>query len=239
MTDPLDFDGEDLQEALSQASASLGIPTGSLEYEVVQEARRGFLGVGGRGVRIRVRLSGEGSPDAEQSRGRTSGRAIPSPSGTPEALRIQAFLEAFVAASPFEITFRVTEDEEKIRVDLDGPDRELLLERRGEALQALQVLLGRVAAQGGSSKLVFVDCSDFRRNREEELVEIAHLVAEKVKRLGEPQSLSPMNPYERRLIHLTLKDDPDLETRSDGEGFLKIITIYPRRPSAAPDSRLP
>ena len=140
MTDPLDFDGEDLQEALSQASASLGIPTESLDYEVVQEARRGFLGVGGRGVRIRVRLSGEGSPDAEPQRGGTSGRAIPSPAGSSEAPRIQAFLEAFVAASPFEITFRVTEDEERICVDLDGPDRELLLERRGEALRVRQVL---------------------------------------------------------------------------------------------------
>ena len=227
MGDATEFEGEDLEEALSRASESLGIPREDLDYEVMQEGRRGFLGVGGRGVRIRV---GGGEAEAETAQERPAAGAGngAAPLGATDSVRIQEFLEEFAAASPFEVEFRVTEDPETIRIDLDGRDRDLFLARRGEGLNALQVILGRIASQTGSTRAVFLDCGDFRRSREEELAEIALLMAERVKKLGEPQSLSPMNPYDRRLVHLALKDDPAVETRSDGEGFLKSVVIYPR-----------
>ena len=227
MAEEMEFEGEDLEEALSRASESLGIPREELDYEVMQEGRRGFLGVGGRGVRVRVRPREGRSPAPEDRVAKEAGEAVTAtPTGT-DSVRIQEFLKEFAAASPFEIEFRVTEDPETVRIDLDGKDRDLFLARRGEGLNALQVILGRIASQIGSSRAVFLDCGDFRRSRDEELAEIALLMAEKVKKLGEPQSLSPMNPYERRLVHLALKDDPAVETKSDGEGFLKSVVIYP------------
>jgi len=220
-----EFEGEDLEGALARASEALGVPREELDYQVMQEGRRGFLGVGGRGVRIRI-LGGEGeSPPPEPATGAGEEAAA---TAAADSVRIREFLAEFAGASPFEIEFSVTEDPATIRIDLDGRDRDLFLARRGEGLNALQVVLGRIASQTGSSRAVYLDCGDFRRGREEELAEIAILMAEKVKKLGEPQSLSPMNPYERRLIHLALKDDPAVETRSDGEGFLKSVVIYPR-----------
>jgi spoIIIJ-associated protein len=150
------------------------------------------------------------------------------PSTQDEARRLADFLSRFVEASPFEIHCHVTEEEERIRVELQGPDREMFLERRGEGLLSLQVLLGRVAAQEGISRPVFVDSGGFRQGREEEIAEIAILAAERVKKMKESQKLRPMDPYERRLVHIALKDDPDVETESEGEGFEKRVVIHPR-----------
>jgi len=229
--EPHEFEGADLEEALSHASASLRIPVDNLRYEVLQEGRRSFLGVGRRPVRIRVRpQEGVSTSEPETSRATvTSERESPGS----ETGAIRSFLSEFLSSSPFELEFRIVEDEERIQIDLDGPDRDLLLDRKGEAIGALQVVLGRVVTRHGSGKILEVDCGDFRRHLQDEMVDIAILTAQKVKRLGEPQSLRPMNPYERRLIHLALKDDPEVETRSDGDGFLKKVTILPRRGSGS------
>src|SRR5438093_3197778 len=99
----------------------------------MREGRNGFLGVGSRGVRIRVLPEGEPPTDVDSARA----------PGT-EAERIEGFLGRFSAASPFEIEFRVVEDAEKIRIELNGNDRDLFLSRRGEGLNALQTILGRI-----------------------------------------------------------------------------------------------
>jgi spoIIIJ-associated protein len=159
-------------------------------------------------------------------------RPIPSdqparPPTADETRRLADFLSRFVESSPFDIHCQVTDEEERIRVEVEGPDRDMFLERRGEGLLSLQVLLGRVAAQEGISRPVFVDSDGFRQGREEEIVEIAILAAERVKKMKEPQKLRLMDPYERRLVHLALKEDPGVETESEGEGFEKRVVIYP------------
>ena len=151
-----------------------------------------------------------------------------SPSGelAGAAQRLEDLLAKFVDSIPFEISFRVTEEAERIRVEVDGEDRDLFLERRGEGLQALQVVLGRIG--GENDKPIFVDSAGFRQGRDDEIVEIALLAAEKVKKMKEPHRLSLMDPYERRIVHLALKDNPDVETESEGEGFQKRVVIRPR-----------
>jgi spoIIIJ-associated protein len=113
-------------------------------------------------------------------------------------------------------------------VDFTGEDAALLLERRGELLDALQVILSRVLpARFGTRCRVVADSRGYRQAREHEIVEIALRTAERVKKLREPVVLSPMNPYERRLIHITLSDDPSVTTSSDGDGFMKRVRILP------------
>ena len=142
------------------------------------------------------------------------------------AQRLEDLLAAFADSIPFAISCRVTEEAERIRVEVDGEDRDLFLERRGEGLQALQVILGRIGDE--NDKPIFVDSAGFRQGRDEEIVEIALLAAEKVKKMKEPHRLSLMDPYERRIVHLALKDNPDVETESEGEGFQKRVVIRPR-----------
>ena len=150
----------------------------------------------------------------------------PSEESASAAQRLEEILTQFVDSIPFEISCRVTEEDERIRVEVDGEDRDLFLERRGEGLQALQVILGRIG--GENDKPIFVDSAGFRQGRDEEIVEIALLAAEKVKKMKEPHRLSLMDPYERRIVHLALKDNPDVETESEGEGFQKRVVIRPR-----------
>jgi predicted RNA-binding protein Jag len=154
-----------------------------------------------------------------------SSETTPAQDTQAEIRQLADFLGRLVESSPFEIHFHLRDDEERICVEIEGPDREIFRERRGEGLIALQVLLRRVAAQQGILKPIFVDSEGLRQGREEEIAEIATLAAEKVRKLREPHRMRPMDPYERRLVHLALKDDPEIETVSEGEGFEKSVVI--------------
>ena len=126
-----------------------------------------------------------------------------------------------------DVRVKVADTEEAIQVDLTGNDREYLLSRKGEGLSALQYLLNRIIYRGRRGKRIQVDCDGFRKLREEEIVEIAVRSAEKAKARGEECLLNPLNPYERRLVHLALAEIGGVETRSVGDGFLKRIAIVP------------
>jgi spoIIIJ-associated protein len=114
-----------------------------------------------------------------------------------------------------------------IEIDISGPDRDFLLDRKGEALNALQYLLNRVVYRGRAGKKIHLDSEGYRRLREDEIVEIARRTAEQVRARGEESLLSPLNPYERRLVHLALAEIDGIGTRSVGDGFLKRIAIFP------------
>ena len=120
-----------------------------------------------------------------------------------------------------------------IEVDITGADRDYLLDRRGDALNALQYLLNRIVYRGRKGKKIHVDSEGFRQFREEEIVEIARRTAEKALGRGEECLLSPLNPYERRLVHLALKDNDAVETSSQGDGFLKRVAIRPAKKDSA------
>jgi len=114
-----------------------------------------------------------------------------------------------------------------IEVEVTGPDHGSLLGQQGEALNATQYLLNRILYRGRRGKKIHVDAGGFRKLRENEVVEIALRTAEKAKAKGEECLLSPLNPYERRLVHLALGEIEGIKTRSIGDGFLKRVAIIP------------
>lgn len=126
-----------------------------------------------------------------------------------------------------EVQASVRDAELTIEVEIGGADRDYLLERKGEALDAMQYLLNRIIYRGRRGKKIHVDSGGFRSARENEIVEIAIRTAEKVKTRGEESLLSPLNPYERRLVHIALSEISGVETRSVGDGFLKRVAIFP------------
>jgi len=126
-----------------------------------------------------------------------------------------------------DIKATVRDGAEAIQLDLAGPDGEHLLSRKGEGLSALQYLLNRIIYRGRKGRKIQVDCGGFRKLREDEVVENAVRTAEKVKAGGQESVLSPLNPYERRLVHIALSEMGGVETRSIGDGFLKQIAIVP------------
>lgn len=139
---------------------------------------------------------------------------------------IAGIARTFVEGMGLSLTVCVGEEEDHYRVDLEGDDAWLLVEKKAAALEALQLLLGKVAERRCSpDKRVVVDAGGFRRAREAELKQIALAAAEKVLRLSAPVELSPMNPYERRLVHLALAEEPGVQTDSVGEGHSRRVRI--------------
>lgn len=127
----------------------------------------------------------------------------------------------------------VTEGEGQLEIELSGPDRARLVEDRGNLLLAIQHLLPRfIRGYTGRSIPCHVDSEDFHASREAELEKMAEEAAQEVRERQRPRTLPPMNPAERRIIHVTLADNKEVATESQGKGFFKRVTISPamRRP---------
>jgi spoIIIJ-associated protein len=118
-------------------------------------------------------------------------------------------------------------DEETIVVDLSGEDRDLLLCNRAEVLEVFQYLLNRIFSRNTEGRRIVADCDGYRGRKEMELREIAIRVSERVKRTGNREELGLMNPYERRIVHLTLAETEGVTTESAGEGVMKRVVILP------------
>ena len=113
--------------------------------------------------------------------------------------------------------------------ELIGDDVEPLLANRGEGLNGLEVLTGRIAGRRlGQPVHPRLDAEGFRVQQRESLEELARKSAEEVKRTRRAQLLPPLPPGERRLIHLALSQDPEVETESEGQGFLKRVAVRPK-----------
>ena len=125
-----------------------------------------------------------------------------------------------------EVKVSVKDAGETIEVDVDGADRDLLTDHKAEALDALQYLANRIIYRGRPGKKIHFDSGGYRRGREDEIVESARRAAGVVKERGREQLLNPLNPYERRLVHLALSEIDGIGTRSIGDGFLKRIAIF-------------
>lgn len=140
---------------------------------------------------------------------------------------VETLASRIVKGLELDLNVSVQNEAESIEVDVTGPDRDYLLDRRGEPLNALQYLLNRIVYRGRRGRKIHVDSDGFRRVREDEIVEIALRTADKVKARDEECVMSPLNPYERRLVHMALGEVDGVATRSIGDGFLKRVAIFP------------
>lgn len=143
---------------------------------------------------------------------------------------IESFVRDVVAAIGIdvEVVSEVLEDG-SIRVDVRGEAGELLVRRKGEALDALQHLVSSVFRdKGGHGGRIVVDCLDFRRGKDVELRQMARFMMEKARTTGVAQEMGPLNSYARRLVHLEVSSDPTLSSESQGDGQVKMVVISPR-----------
>lgn len=142
-------------------------------------------------------------------------------------------LEEILAFAGLDLETEIVEGDGQLDIELQGPDQEHLLEDRGNLLLAIQHMLPRlIRGYTGHTIPCHVDSGNFHATREAELREMAEEAAREVRQQQRPRTLPPMNPAERRIIHLTLAEDSQLVTESEGRGFFKRVTIRPamRRP---------
>lgn len=137
-------------------------------------------------------------------------------------------LEVIAEAAGLRYEAEVLEGEDRLEIDLSGPHRDLLVAEDGELLLAIEHLLPRVMRGFcGDSSAVRVDCENFHEIREERLRSYAQQTAGDVRKSGRPQTLDPLSPSDRRIVHLTITHEPGVRSRSEGDGFLKRVRVEP------------
>jgi spoIIIJ-associated protein len=147
-----------------------------------------------------------------------------------ETTPIVEFLNRFVAALGITATVQVEETNDGPRLNLAGEEAELLVRHRGEPLKALQHVVDMAFGRSlEDEKRIFVDALEYRKGKDIELRRMARFLAEKAKQTGLDQQLGPLNPYERRLVHLAVAEVPGVATESIGDAFAKTVLISLRK----------
>lgn len=142
---------------------------------------------------------------------------------------IAAFVQSIVNAMGVSLTASVEETPEATRINVDGEDGGILIRRGGEGLQALQHLVATAfRRQLGEDNRIVVDCNGYRRDKDAELRQMARFMADKARSSGLPQEMGPLNPYERRIVHLAIAEDPTVTSESIGDAFMKTVIISTR-----------
>ncbi len=204
----LEFEGKSTEEAIENACAHFQVPTEQLEIEIVSVGSSGIFGLGGRKARIRAAL-----------------REEPQEQFLPVA---QELLEQLLVKMQEPATVSATQDEDRINLRIETGDAGLLIGKQGQTLDALQYLVTKMLAKKSRRKVrIAIDVEAYRSRHDEALGHLALKYGEKVKRTGKSITLNPMNPYDRRIVHLALQGDKDLKTVSRGEGLYKKVVISP------------
>jgi spoIIIJ-associated protein len=206
----VEFEGKSTEEAIENACAHFQVSPEQLEIEIESVGSSGLFGIGGRKARIRASL-----------------REEPQVSLLPQAQEIlEQILKKMDEAG--KVTGR--QEDDRIILNIETEDAGLLIGKQGQTLEALQYLLTKILAQKSRRKVrVTIDVESYRARHDEALVHLALKNGDKVKRSGKPVTLNPMNPHDRRIVHLTLQGDKELKTLSRGEGLYKKVIIYPAK----------
>jgi spoIIIJ-associated protein len=139
--------------------------------------------------------------------------------------RAAGLIRDVVAAMGLTLDVKVLDTPEAIRLEISGDGGEVLLKRKGEALDALQQIVNTgFRRELDDDRSFVVDCMGYRRGKDDELKQMTRFTMEKAKLSG-PQEMGPLNPYSRRLVHLTVAEDPSMTSESIGDAFLKTVII--------------
>jgi len=204
----LEFEGKTTEEAIENAAAHFQVPPEQLEMEILSVGSPGIFGLGGRKARIRAALPQEPEDDL-----------LP---------RAREILEQVLAKMQEPGAVTATQEEDRISLLIETADAGLLIGKQGQTLDALQYLVTKMLAKQTRKKVrIAIDVEAYRARHNEALALLAQKYGEKVKRSGRPITLNPMNPYDRRIVHMALQGDKDLKTISRGEGLFKKVVISP------------
>ncbi len=236
-----EFEGKTEREAIELAAAQLGLDTDEFDVEILESLSGGLFKKGK--VRIRVHTS-EGAavnPDfvlqalAEDAAvSRPAPVAERAPLSEAERMPMDEFETKMVAWTvdvvekmgyPAKVSVLFREDK-KIGLKIETDNTSIIIGKKGKNIDALQLLANVYAGKLGREDVkIILDSENYRIRREESLVRIAYESAEQVRRTGRSILLEPMNPFERRIVHTTLNDIVDIETKSEGEGLYKQVRV--------------
>ena len=200
----IEVSAKTVDDALTEASITLGIPSSEIEYEVIEKGSTGFLGIGSKNAVIKARKKFSAEDNVKE------------------------FLKSVFHAMNMtvEIIVKVNEEDKLIEVDLKGEDMGILIGKRGQTLDSLQYLTNLAVNKNSENYYkVKVDTEDYRKRRKDTLENLAKNIAYKVKRTKRSVELEPMNPFERRVIHSALQNDKFVTTHSEGDEPYRHVVV--------------
>ena len=199
-----------VEQAIEKAEAQLGMSRDQFEVEVVREEKSGILGVGNKEALIRVTPVTPSESDAAQI--------------------VAEILETLLGLLGVAGKVEVLSDDIPLALDIEGDDLGILIGRRGQTLAGLEYITKLMVAGRLKTWLpLTVDVAQYKERRRDSLQRLALYLAEQVKSRRRPITMEPMPADERRIVHLTLADNPDVTTHSIGEGESRKVVILLRQ----------
>lgn len=204
------FLGKTLEEAINNALLELALPREDVEITVLEEGKKKLFG----SIKWKIKVTEKKSDGA----------------------RAAQFIDGLLKIMGVEAESQVVSEEECIKIDVKTESSSRVIGKRGDVLDALQNIAGAVANIGREEYVkVVVDCENYRSQREETLIALAHKVEQKAIETGRKVILEPMTPYERRIIHSALIGSEQVKTASEGREPARYIVVIPN--NAKPGDR--
>ena len=223
-----EYEGKTEKEAIELAANELGLERDQFDVEILETQKNSLFKKGY--VKIRVHTIENGKSNSFESKNREENYsrivADPLPQGEFEQKLIE-FITQMIEKMGYSVKAMISyREDKKIGIKMDSSSSSILIGRKGKNLDALQLLANIYAGRLGHEEVrIILDTENYRIRREESLVRLAYTTADKVRSTRNSILLEPMNPFERRLIHTTLNDIPDVETKSEGDGLYKQVRV--------------
>ena len=225
----VEMTGETVGEAKWAALRELerrrpGLDKEAVRFQVVSEGERGLLGVGYEPARVIASVNEAAAPARDPI------VTTPRDGESPDAALLREVVERIAYEIGVRCTVEIDETDEEIRVVCDGDDLGMLIGRHGQTIDAIQYLANAIVFRGryDERKPLIVDAAGYRDRRQATLDALAIRMAEQAAATGQRVELEAMTAVERKIVHEKLKDDPEVETASEGTEPNRFVVIYPR-----------
>ena len=230
-----EFEAESEKDAIEKAAQELGLERDQFDVETLELQKKSLFKKGYAKIRVitvdsvnHVEPEFEGRIPKSVASNVANGNNLTNPLPLDDfEKKIIDFITQTIEKMGYDISAEIMfREEKKIGVKLVSSHSSILIGRKGKNLDALQLLANVYAGHLGKEDVrIILDSENYRIRREETLVRLAYITADKVRSTRNSILLEPMNPFERRLIHTTLNDIPDIETKSEGDGLYKQIRV--------------
>jgi len=250
----LEFSAKNVNKAIEKACDELNLAPDKIKYDILSHGSSGIFGLAGiKKAKIRVLLPEKskepvsedeisGSADEIHSEKILSAEHLPAdddadhprpPAFEEKPLDLgRSVLQRIVDSITADAEISAEENSDGLFYNINGGNAGILIGKKGQTLDAIQSLVEKIVnkqnPQNGRIHIQ-IDVEGYLETRKTNLEKLAERLADKSKRIRRPISLGQMSAYDRRIVHLALKDDPDIRTKSRGEGYLRKLVIFPQK----------
>lgn len=229
--------GKTVEDAVKAALAVLGVSRDQVDVEVLEESKSSILGLfGGRDAKVRVTVKEVPEEKPEPAKGEVPEEPVQETKAPADrdaerqavAAAAKTFLEEVFRAMGMDLLIEkfISRKDEEIILKIHGDGIGVLIGKHGQTLDALQYLTNLAGNKGHRNwHRIILDAENYRERRRETLERLAKNLADRVKRTRKKAMLEPMNPYERKIVHMSLQNDPAVTTYSEGEEPYRKVVI--------------